>query len=1258
MADVTAKMGAKQHAGISYDDHYHGWASIKRQDMPMRTITVKAQDGDLRYPPLQVPQDDDYIIMMPCQHLDTDTLVAPLIRAEEIVQVADDAAPVAMAFGTYNVQSLRRAGRSAQLQRQMKAAKLDVVCLQETRTQGPSSRTSAEGYHICTSGCSSGASHGCETWVSCTIGGLQVRKEEIQILSHDPRWLAIKLSCKAVTVIVINVHAPHSGHRDSDVFEFWLNITQLITETNRHNNFIMVLGDYNKLPTGGDIQTGDEETHVDRFLRAHSLTIPYLWRCYNKDGHIKNTCFSNFGQSAIDHIAIGQSFLNNASDIEVFVDDATDIMLKRLDHVGVICRLKVQRKDHRQHRHRHLLPFDLKEALDNKHRMAHIISTIPDIHWSVSVDSHWHIIQQHELSMLQQDFPVMQKRKTSSWMSKMTVEVIDVKAKLFKQIVYQQRLESPDQIWLGYAREYMRILSKIGRKAAIDDRRKAFDEIASLSADAFSDNNARDAYRQMKRLLPFKARMHYPMKDKNGVIMTDIKEVDGAWLAHWKDLLQGEDTSFDQLFESAKHRPPAEWSDAFSFDKVPVVNDVSRAIAGQKTGRMHGNDLIPAEFWRSNIPEAAEHLHPLVVKIWLTGQRPTQWQGDTHATVPKKAGGHRGIALSDVIAKTVNKIVRKMFITDVEAQSVDTAFGAFARRGTDFAVHTRTLAAQLTAHMHLSTSMIFIDIISAFDMVRREDIVGALNSDDPVHQQIAAIHQHSWTVTPFSNAPLLVNRGVKQGDPVADATFMLIISKCIRTIRTEALRIGCELKVPHTAGNILSEDTHEDTMITTLAGHCDLTDISYIDDMNIIVTDRNPMEMIRKTHHMCCYAKNVLASAGFDINDKKNKTEVTLILRGAGKAAATEEMTKRGWAFDIGSHKIRVVDEYRHIGIPHSFNNDAARTCAMAVCKLRQRTRESQKHILQSRVYTSEHKRKAVNICVASACYASATWSPWSNNMIAKFGAAYMKMIRLAEGKTYNPHVGKSFTDEQVLLSGRHVRARDILRLRRLQYLPRLLREAPDVLKALVQALAGVEGSWTKAAVQDLHWAWTNMDQLEELGNPMASTTLWEAFLTEWPQAWKALLRKLREKAENGEALYSDDILTCSHAGSYDCTQCCTTFLTPQGLSLHMIKAHGHVAAGSFYARDHICSWCLRDCRSRPLLVQHLRVGHRRHGTASCLHQMILHGVEPMTQEEMERALEEDRALARHNRAKGLHVARPRTPYAGGRASGPLLRML
>eukprot|EP00929_Paragymnodinium_shiwhaense_P091267 TRINITY_DN51294_c0_g1_i1.p1 TRINITY_DN51294_c0_g1~~TRINITY_DN51294_c0_g1_i1.p1 ORF type:complete len:608 (-),score=62.21 TRINITY_DN51294_c0_g1_i1:364-1998(-) len=539
-------------------------------------------------------------------------------------------------------------------------------------------------------------------------------------------------------------------------------------------------------------------------------------------------------------------------------------------------------------------------------------------------------------------------------------------------------------------------------------------------------------------------------------------------------------------------------------------------------------------------------------------------------------------------------------------------------------------------------------------MVRRQDILGAVDTSDPVQQQIAAVHQHSWTVTPFSDAPMLVNKGVKQGDPVADATFMLIINGCIKKIREEALRLGCELKVPTRPGNILSDDTGEDTLVTEFAGFNNLTDISYIDDMNIIVTDCNPLNMIEKTHSMCRFARDTLAAAGFDINDKKNKTEVTLVLRGVGKSAARDEMVRRGWSFDIGTHRIKVVDEYKHIGIPHSFDNDAARTCAMAVNKLRQKTKENQKHILQSRVYTSEHKRKAVNICVASACYASAVWTPWSNNMIAKFDSAYMKMIRLAENKTYNPHVGKGLNDAQVRLLGRHVRVHDLLRLRRLQYLPRLLRDAPEILRSLVQSLATVKGSWTKAAVQDLHWAWANMEQLEELGDPLVSTTTWEAFLKEWPQAWKGLLRKLREKAEDGHTFYTDDIHQCNAVGSFDCTQCCTTFLSPQGLSLHMIKAHGHVSAGSYYARDNICSWCLRDCRSRPFLVQHLRVGHRRRGGQSCLHQMILHGCEPMTQEEMEEALEGDRALARYNKAKGLHVARPHTPYACSRASGPL----
>eukprot|EP00929_Paragymnodinium_shiwhaense_P023009 TRINITY_DN14510_c0_g1_i1.p1 TRINITY_DN14510_c0_g1~~TRINITY_DN14510_c0_g1_i1.p1 ORF type:complete len:1453 (+),score=255.34 TRINITY_DN14510_c0_g1_i1:1703-6061(+) len=1257
MADALARQGAKTGCIVDQSARLAAWEDLKMENMPLHAIMHKHMQGDDAYPALAPMEEDEYMIPMPHKTYDADELAAPFIRVKEVQHPAQGEAPQTIRIATYNVQSLRRKGRAAQLQRLMKNIGLHIIALQETRTSGPSRRSTEEGFHILTSGCNKQhTSHGCELWMAKSINGVQTRKEDMQLLDYDPRWLVAKISCSVITTIVEVVHAPHRGHDDLEIMDHWSDISRMIAKYNRRNHNIMVLGDFNRLPTQGDMGQGGEPHHVDSFIEAEDLYIPYLWRAHNADGQLRATCYCSFGETTIDHIALGGKLWSAMRTCKVWTDDKVDIMMNKLDHIGVACEVVLDRQPHTRYHHRHELPYSLGDALEDKSGLANIIREAPRIPWEVNMDTHWHILQQHVVNSLTQNYPHEQKRKTPSWMKKDTVELIDVKAKLFSQMVRQRREGGQDEEWLDCAHDMMRVLTSNIKKNIARDRKHAMDEIAITSADAFSDHRIKEAYKQMRRLRPYVAKTVKPIRNKAGETATDIKEIDEAWAEHWTELLDMTPTSFNEVFKEASMKAPHDGWAADFFTKMPNINDVARAIATQRKGKMHGIDLIPSEIWQSDVQAAARHAYPLVVKMWMVGRRPTQWQGDTHATVPKSNGKHRGVALADAMSKAVNKVVRKMFIPVVEEQSVDTAYGAFAKKGTDFAIHTRTLATQIIRHEQTSAAMIFVDIISAFDEVRRRDIKAKADRSNPVMQQIVAGHEDTWVVTPHADSPHYSRKGVKQGDPVADATFLYILNGCLRRIRAAAQEMECCLMIPEEEGCLLTSRKEDDsegptskrTPTTTKktsrasgAKTLRLSDISFIDDICVMVVDRDPHEVLRKTNEMCKMVRDIVNEAGFRINDAPGKTEVAMLLRGEGSRKAKEELQDMDYQFNIGTHKIKVVEQYTHIGIPHSFDNEPGRVMTMVNNKMRTRIKDNQEHILKSKTYSLEQKQKAIDICVASACYASPAWTPMTDACIGKLNSSYMKMLRMASGCQYNPYTGIGYSDEQVRRMGNHIDLNDLLRLRRLQYLPRLLCHAPLILKMMVKYLASVDGSWTMLARQDLYWAWRNCKKLEELGNPMEGTETWEKYIASYPKAWKATLAQLRRQTMQGETCWEEKAGSFKVPGHYVCEECGKVCTTSQGLSLHAIRTHSRIALASFYARNAVCGWCQRDTGCRPRLLQHLRVGQERNYQEACLTKMVLHGFMPMTMEEHKEALRGDQLLAQANRRKGLHVARP-----------------
>ena len=78
---------------------------------------------------------------------------------------------------------------------------------------------------------------------------------------------------------------------------------------------------------------------------------------------------------------------------------------------------------------------------------------------------------------------------------------------------------------------------------------------------------------------------------------------------------------------------------------------------------------------------------------------------------------------------------------------------------------------------------------------------------------------------------------------------------------------------------------------------------------------------------------------------------------------------------------------------------------------------------------------------------------------------------RLALRMPHSNPVLARHTDTQAWVAASRVPAEDQLRLRRLQYLPRLMSVAPPLLRCLLDLLAPLPSSWASLVQQDLQWA-------------------------------------------------------------------------------------------------------------------------------------------------------------------------------------------
>eukprot|EP00929_Paragymnodinium_shiwhaense_P073979 TRINITY_DN37820_c0_g2_i1.p1 TRINITY_DN37820_c0_g2~~TRINITY_DN37820_c0_g2_i1.p1 ORF type:complete len:1803 (+),score=349.39 TRINITY_DN37820_c0_g2_i1:54-5462(+) len=1244
LADAAAKHGRSGDSVAAMVGHAERWSGLSKDILNLQAIIDARRRGDGTMPPIT----GDGCDIMPVQdNANVNDIVEAFQRTRKGLKKKK--VRMKLSVATYNVLSLRREGRSAALQKVLAEKAVDIVGIQEARTDGPSKR-SAKDYIVLTSGHSEHHGHGCELWVRkiMTVNGREVAvtMANVHMIDASPRWLVARVCTDFMDCCVMVVHAPHAGHKDDEIKQFWNRLDDAVQKGRTDDCDMMLIGDYNHCPQAGDFEQCSNDPHhpADEFIQKYELWTPYMHRACNGDGGLKHTCYVNDGKSLIDHISLPTRWSKHG--ITAATDQDTDISLKKIDHIGMKCEITIDSLSQTVlTSSRQRLPYDLQKAKEDTQGVTEILESIPEVQWETHVDQHWQEVQQHVVGMLSEKYPRRAHAELPDWMKEDTYEKIKLKAGIFKTIVAEKRKENSDKEKIKRLNAEMKAAGNMVRQLVTRDKRTTLDDIAGKSVAAFNDGNAKEAYRQLKRLRPYKSRMAAPHKAVDeDIILCKEEHIQDDWLRYWADYFDGKICTFEEMVRNAQQVAP--WDD---YDKVlrslPNVCELTHFIKKQKSGRQHGNDLIPAEIWKISATISAQKIYGLLLKVWMGGVRPLQWQGDIHVTIPKQAGKFRGVCLADSMAKITNGMVRSRLIQEVEDNAPVTAFGAIAGRGTDLAIHTRVMATQVMEKKGTSSAMLFVDLVAAFDEVNRSKLIGMLDLQDPVHRLVAVNHDNTWTTTIGSDFVATTNKGVKQGDPIADATFVMYIVPCLHAIARYAQQMGYQLNVASRNGQAL----HPGQAIQEWV---QLTDISYIDDITAMICGDDADAIMNGVVDMCNAIHDIMQDYSFKLNVGKGKTEAVVRLCGRGSGKTKAALAKDGYVVSTKAGTLRIVDQYTHIGIVHAFENESNRVAAHVCRRMKMKAMEQDK-IFRSRVFKEEHKQKAMAICLASALYGAAVWPTMTRRNIRAIETEYMKMMRRAYGQKFNPKHNEEHivcpNDRQVRLFTRQASVQEIIYLRMLMYWPRFLIKAPVVLRAMVQEVADRPFSWPARMREALEWAWMNSDRLSELPNPKDDTLPWETLATSHPAEWKKIVGLLGEQANDGHCLGQCEE-DPQHQGPereegepqrWECQFCDEVYDNAQAAAMHMSTKHERVTWCSRMQKNQWCRWCFKDLGSRPRAVQHLKDSWSRRGYAGCAGQIKIWGLQPIGDDELVEALKADRELAKRNKARGLHPGRP-----------------
>lgn len=126
---------------------------------------------------------------------------------------------------SYNVATLGQKAGGVYvrfLREQAWAHQLDVLFLQETRSK--ESQMVLSQTHIRLVSAAAKGVGGLETWLRRASGQKEIKGFEVQdthVLLSEPEIFLVKAKLRSVTLLLLNVHAPHSGHTEMEIKAFW-----------------------------------------------------------------------------------------------------------------------------------------------------------------------------------------------------------------------------------------------------------------------------------------------------------------------------------------------------------------------------------------------------------------------------------------------------------------------------------------------------------------------------------------------------------------------------------------------------------------------------------------------------------------------------------------------------------------------------------------------------------------------------------------------------------------------------------------------------------------------------------------------------------------------------------------------------------------------------------------------------------------------------------------------------------------------------
>ena len=363
--------------------------------------------------------------------------------------------------------------------------------------------------------------------------------------------------------------------------------------------------------------------------------------------------------------------------------------------------------------------------------------------------------------------------------------------------------------------------------------------------------------------------------------------------------------------------------------------------------------------------------------LLINGEKPDQWSENNIIPLPNKgdlskACNYRGISLSSIIAKTVNRLILNRIQPALDKHLRNNQNGFRPGRSTTAQILALRRIIEGVKEKNLEATIIFIDFRKAFDSIHRTKMLKILKAYGIPDQLVNAIrilyeNTRAKIITPDGETSLFdIIAGVLQGDTLAPYIFIIILDYAMKqALRDNETELGFQIR----------------KRMSRRIGAEIITDLDFADDIALIT------ETLQQGQELLSRVESSTARVGLHLN--ADKTEVMIYNQ------TTTDILK-----SKSNEIIKKVEEFKYLGAWMSASDKDI--------KIRKAQAWSVCHKLQKIWKSTLNKSLKIRIFLATVesvlLYGSETWTI-TKQVEKGLDGAYTRMLRMACNVSWMQHI-------------------------------------------------------------------------------------------------------------------------------------------------------------------------------------------------------------------------------------------------------------